>query len=152
MDGHIVGARFNLFEPEDISVLRKRMCEFVASNSHRSRFHRRSRLSAFRVSRAKLREPFADCQSPFVSIEVLLTWATTRFCAVRVVLPTRNSGQTTPADTAIIHALGIAPVIPDGSAIWQMPGRLSCHGRFGGPPAASPIFHRREQLGTGADN
>jgi hypothetical protein len=116
MDGHIVGARFNLFEPEDISVLRKRMCEFVASNSHRSRFHRRSRLSAFRVFRAKLREPFADCQSPFVSIEVLLTWATTRFCAVRVVLPPRNSGQTTPADTAIIHALGIAPVFPHAHA------------------------------------
>ena len=23
---------------------------------------------------------------------------------------------------------------------------------FGGPPAASPIFHRHEQLGTGTDN
>jgi hypothetical protein len=67
-------------------------------------------LSAFRVFRAKLREAFADCQSPFVSIDVLLTWATTRFGAVAVVLPPRDSGQTTPADTAIIHALGIARV------------------------------------------
>ena len=44
MDGLIVVARFNLFEPEDIGALRKRMREFVASDSHRSRFHRRSRL------------------------------------------------------------------------------------------------------------
>lgn len=54
-------------------------------------------------------------------------------------------------DSARVSLSAVAS-IPDGSAIWQMPGRLSCHGRFGEPPAASPIFHRREQLGTGADN
>lgn len=40
--------------------------------------------SAFRAFRTHLREGFASYQSPFVSIDVLLTWATTKFAAVDV--------------------------------------------------------------------
>jgi glycosyltransferase involved in cell wall biosynthesis len=42
------------------------------------------RISALRVFRSRLRDAFADCRSPSVSLDVLLTWATTRFAAVTV--------------------------------------------------------------------
>lgn len=41
-------------------------------------------VSAFRVFRTSVREAFADYRSPFVSIDVLLTWGTARFAAVPV--------------------------------------------------------------------
>jgi glycosyltransferase involved in cell wall biosynthesis len=41
-------------------------------------------VSAFRVFRTELRESFAGYNSPFVSIDVLLTWGSTQFGAVRV--------------------------------------------------------------------
>ena len=41
-------------------------------------------VSAFRVFRTRLREGFQDYKSPFVSIDVLLTWSTERFTAVKV--------------------------------------------------------------------
>ena len=41
-------------------------------------------ISAFRVFRTRAREAFADYHSPFVSIDVVLTWATTRFAAIPV--------------------------------------------------------------------
>ena len=41
-------------------------------------------VSAFRAFRTQLRDAFATYQGPFVSIDVLLTWATTRFTAIRV--------------------------------------------------------------------
>src|SRR5207247_286508 len=41
-------------------------------------------LSAFRAFRTRAREAFADYHSPFVSIDVVLTWATTRFVAIKV--------------------------------------------------------------------
>jgi glycosyltransferase involved in cell wall biosynthesis len=50
-------------------------------------------VSAFRVFRTRLREAFADYQSPFVSIDVLLTWATTRFDAISVPFQPRHSGS-----------------------------------------------------------
>lgn len=43
-----------------------------------------SKVSAFRVFRAELRRAFENYQSQFVSIDVLLTWGTTRFKAVAV--------------------------------------------------------------------
>jgi glycosyltransferase involved in cell wall biosynthesis len=42
------------------------------------------RVSAFRAFRTGLREAFAGYRSPFVSIDVMLTWSTTRFSAVAV--------------------------------------------------------------------
>jgi undecaprenyl-phosphate 4-deoxy-4-formamido-L-arabinose transferase len=41
-------------------------------------------VSAFRAFRTELREAFAGYRGQFVSIDVLLTWGTTRFRAVRV--------------------------------------------------------------------
>ena len=41
-------------------------------------------VSAFRAFRTQLREAFAAYSNPSVSVDVLLTWATTRFAAVRV--------------------------------------------------------------------
>jgi len=42
------------------------------------------RASAFRVFRTQIRDSFAEYSAPFVSIDVLLTWGTTRFQAVPV--------------------------------------------------------------------
>ena len=41
-------------------------------------------VSAFRVFRTQVRDAFGDYQGPFVSIDVLLTWGTTRFAAIPV--------------------------------------------------------------------
>lgn len=49
-------------------------------------------VSAFRVFRTTLREAFASYQNPFVSIDVLLTWGTTRFRAVPVIHASRLKG------------------------------------------------------------
>lgn len=48
-------------------------------------------ISAFRAFRTQLRDAFAIFQGPFVSIDVLLTWGTTRFCAI----PVRHDPRTT---------------------------------------------------------
>jgi glycosyltransferase involved in cell wall biosynthesis len=50
-------------------------------------------VSAFRAFRARLREGFKDYRSPFVSIDVLLTWSTSSFAAVRVRHEPRSVGQ-----------------------------------------------------------
>jgi glycosyltransferase involved in cell wall biosynthesis len=41
-------------------------------------------VSAFRAFRTRLREGFHDYRSPTVSIDVLLTWSTSRFTAIKV--------------------------------------------------------------------
>jgi glycosyltransferase involved in cell wall biosynthesis len=63
-------------------------------------------VSAFRVFRTQLRGAFANYQSPFVSIDVLLTWATTHFGATTVVFQPRHSGPSNYTFTKLIrHAL-----------------------------------------------
>lgn len=42
------------------------------------------KVSAFRAFRTQVRDAFASYRSPFLSIDVLLTWGTTRFAAVTV--------------------------------------------------------------------
>jgi len=49
-------------------------------------------VSAFRAFRSNVRNAFADYQGPFVSIDVLLTWGTTRFAAVPVRYDQRREG------------------------------------------------------------
>jgi undecaprenyl-phosphate 4-deoxy-4-formamido-L-arabinose transferase len=49
-------------------------------------------VSAFRAFRTKLREGFKDFNSPFVSIDVLLTWSSRRFTAVKVPHLARKAG------------------------------------------------------------
>lgn len=41
-------------------------------------------ISAFRVFRTQVRDAFTNYENPYVSIDVLLTWGTTRFAAVTV--------------------------------------------------------------------
>jgi undecaprenyl-phosphate 4-deoxy-4-formamido-L-arabinose transferase len=50
-------------------------------------------VSAFRAFRARLRDGFQQYSSPFVSIDVLLTWTTTRFSAVQVEHRQRVAGE-----------------------------------------------------------
>jgi glycosyltransferase involved in cell wall biosynthesis len=49
-------------------------------------------VSAFRAFRAHLRDAFATYQSPYLSIDVLLTWATARFAAIEVKHDERQYG------------------------------------------------------------
>ncbi len=49
-------------------------------------------VSAFRAFRTQVRDAFANYHSPFVSIDVVLTWATTRFVAIQVRHDPRQSG------------------------------------------------------------
>jgi len=50
-------------------------------------------VSAFRAFRTQLRDSFATYQGPYVSIDVLLTWATARFSAVPVRNDPRFAGE-----------------------------------------------------------
>ena len=49
-------------------------------------------VSAFRAFRAQVANAFSHFQNPFVSIDVLLTWGTTRFASVRVRHAPRHAG------------------------------------------------------------
>ena len=60
-------------------------------------------VSAFRLFRTQLREAFSGYQSPFVSIDVLLTWATTRFGAVIVPFQPRHSGSSNYTFTKLVR-------------------------------------------------
>ncbi len=60
-------------------------------------------VSAFRAFRTQLREAFASYESPFVSIDVLLTWATTRFGAIRVPFQPRHSGSSNYTFTKLVR-------------------------------------------------
>jgi glycosyltransferase involved in cell wall biosynthesis len=63
-------------------------------------------VSAFRLFRTQLREAFAGYQTPFVSIDVLLTWATTRFGAISVPFQQRHSGASNYTFAKLVrHAL-----------------------------------------------
>jgi undecaprenyl-phosphate 4-deoxy-4-formamido-L-arabinose transferase len=65
-------------------------------------------VSAFRVFRRHLREAFAGYQSPFVSIDVLLTWATKRFTAIPVRHDPRHAGVSNyTVRQLIVHALNM---------------------------------------------
>ena len=52
-------------------------------------------VSAFRLFRTRLREAFATYRGPFVNLDVLLTWGTNRFTAIRVQHNARASGPST---------------------------------------------------------
>lgn len=51
------------------------------------------KVSAFRVFRTQVREAFATYSSPYVSIDVLLTWATTKFGSLPVRHDPRSLGK-----------------------------------------------------------
>ena len=66
------------------------------------------RVSAFRVFHTYVRGAFADYHSPFVSIDVLLTWGTTRFSAIKVRHDPRPAGVSNyTARMLITHAINM---------------------------------------------
>jgi undecaprenyl-phosphate 4-deoxy-4-formamido-L-arabinose transferase len=66
------------------------------------------KVSAFRVFRTQLRDAFANYQGPFVSIDVLLTWGTTRFAAVPVRHDPRRVGVSNYTFRKLVtHALNM---------------------------------------------
>lgn len=65
-------------------------------------------ISAFRVFRTQLRGAFDEYRSPSVNIDVLLTWATTRFTALPVRHDARKYGESTyTARTLLRHAINM---------------------------------------------
>lgn len=64
--------------------------------------------SAYRVFRTPLRDAFAAYHSPFVSLDVLLTWGTTRFAALRVRHAPREAGKSNYTFAQLVrHALNM---------------------------------------------
>ena len=65
-------------------------------------------VSAFRVFRTRLREAFAEYHSPFVSIDVLLSWTTSRFGAIAVNFRPRYAGPSNYTLARLVrHALDV---------------------------------------------
>lgn len=65
-------------------------------------------VSAFRVFRTQLREAFETYRAPYVSIDVLLTWGTTRFTSVLVEHAPRTLGSSNYNFTRLLaHALNM---------------------------------------------
>jgi glycosyltransferase involved in cell wall biosynthesis len=65
-------------------------------------------VSAFRAFRAQVRDASANYRSPFVSIDVLLTWGTTRFAAVTVRHDQRVAGVSNYTFRKLVtHALNM---------------------------------------------
>jgi undecaprenyl-phosphate 4-deoxy-4-formamido-L-arabinose transferase len=66
-------------------------------------------VSAFRLFRTRLRDAFADYRGPHVSIDVLLTWGTTRFDFVTVKHDPRLVGQSNYTVRKLVkHAIDMA--------------------------------------------
>jgi undecaprenyl-phosphate 4-deoxy-4-formamido-L-arabinose transferase len=66
------------------------------------------KISAYRAFRRELRDAFATYQNPFVSIDVLLTWGTTRFTAVPVRHDPRRVGASNyTVGRLVIHAFNM---------------------------------------------
>jgi len=65
-------------------------------------------VGPFRVVRTDLRRAFADYRGTYVNIDVLLTWATTRFRAVRIRHDERRIGQSNYTfRTLLTHSLNM---------------------------------------------
>ena len=74
-------------------------------------------VSAFRALRSRLRAAFGSYQSPFVSLDVLLTWGTTRFAAIIVPHHPRAAGKSNYTLRALIlHAL----TLMTGFSVWPL--------------------------------
>lgn len=65
-------------------------------------------ISAFRAFRTHLRQSFSNYQSPYVSIDVLLTWGTARFSALTVRHEARTIGVSNyTLRKLVVHALNM---------------------------------------------
>src|SRR5947208_11430989 len=66
------------------------------------------KVSAFRAFRTQLRDAFTTYRSPYVSIDVLLTWSTSRFTAVRVRHEPREVGRSNyTLGKLLVHTLNM---------------------------------------------
>lgn len=75
------------------------------------------KVSAFRVFHTNLRDAFANYQSPFISIDVLLTWGTTRFASIPVRHEPRQVGASNYTFIKLAtHALNMMT----GFSIWPL--------------------------------
>lgn len=78
------------------------------------------KVSAFRAFRTDLRRAFENYQSPFVSVDVLLTWGTRRFTSVEVEHRPREIGRSQYTLRALVmHALTV------GTGFSTLPLRLA---------------------------
>ncbi|MDP8255783.1 MAG: glycosyltransferase family 2 protein [Candidatus Alcyoniella australis] len=67
-----------------------------------------SQVSAWRVLRTSLRDAFRDYENSFVSIDVLLTWGTTRFAALAMPHASRAAGKSNySVRKLIVHAMNM---------------------------------------------
>lgn len=65
-------------------------------------------ISALRAFRTHLRDAFAHYQNPYVSIDVLLTWGTSRFTSIKVQHNPRAIGRTNYTfGKLVVHALNM---------------------------------------------
>lgn len=60
-------------------------------------------VSAWRVFRTQIRDAFVAYHSPFVSIDVLLTWGTTKFAAIRLRHDPRTVGKSNYTVGKLVH-------------------------------------------------
>ena len=66
------------------------------------------KVSAYRAFRTDLRDAFAGYEAPYVSIDVLLSWGTTKFGSVQVVHKERAEGRSSYSFTRLAtHALNV---------------------------------------------
>jgi undecaprenyl-phosphate 4-deoxy-4-formamido-L-arabinose transferase len=74
-------------------------------------------ISAFRAFRTELRKAFASYRSPYVSIDVLLTWGTSRFAAVEVRHEERQVGESNyTLRKLLVHAMNMVT----GFSTWPL--------------------------------
>ena len=65
-------------------------------------------ISSYKAFRTDLRDSFTDFRSPYVCIDILLTWATTNFGAVQVKHVAREQGESNyTLGKLIVHALNL---------------------------------------------
>ena len=113
------------------------------------------RVSAFRAFRTSLRAAFADYRGPHLSIDVLLTWATTRFTAVPVDHTPRPAGASNyTVRTLMVHAMNmitgfttwplrLASLVGFGATAFGLLVLAYVVGRYvveGGAPAGFPFL------------
>ncbi len=86
--------------------LASRITKFVLENAMGA--ETASRISAFRAFRTELRDAFGPNHSPFVNIDVLLTWGSTRFASVVVQHDERAAGTSNyTLRMLLVHALNM---------------------------------------------
>src|SRR4051812_45532394 len=74
-------------------------------------------VSAFRIFRTQLRAAFENYRSPFVSLDVLLTWGTTRFAVAEVRHEPRAAGASNyTVRKLMVHALNMVT----GFSTWPL--------------------------------